>query len=60
VTLLADANRSYDVLVIRTNTALPYTSVFIELQPAYWDADSEGRLRDRMEQERLQKTVRPR
>lgn len=59
-TLLADANRSYDVLVIRTNTALPYTSVFIELQPAYWDADSEGRLRDRMEQERLQKTVRPR
>mgnify|MGYP000075281304 FL=1 len=59
LTLLADANRSFDVLVIRTNTALPYTSVFLELQPAYWDADSEGRLRDRIEQERLQKTVRP-
>lgn len=60
LTLLADANRSFDVLVIRTNTALPYTSVFLELQPAYWDADSEGRLRDHIEQERLQKTVRDR
>lgn len=59
LTLLEDANRSFDVLVIRTQTALPYSSVFLELQPGYWDAESESRLRARIEQERMQKLVRP-
>ncbi len=59
LTLLDDANRSFDVLVIRTTTALPYTSVFLELQPGYWDVDSETRLRERIERERMQKIVRP-
>ena len=59
LTLLEDANRSFDVLVIRTSTALPYSSVFLELQPGYWDADSENRLRERIERERTQKIVRP-
>jgi D-ribose pyranose/furanose isomerase RbsD len=60
LTLLEDANRSFDVLVIRTTTALPYSSVFLELQPGYWDVDSETRLREKMERERMQKIVRPR
>jgi D-ribose pyranose/furanose isomerase RbsD len=59
LTLLESANRSFDVLVIRTPTALPYSSVFLELQPGYWDVDSEMRLRDRIRQEQLQKIVRP-
>ena len=59
LSLLEDANRSFDVLVIRTPTALPYTSVFLELQPGYWDVDSETRLRERIERERMQKMVRP-
>ncbi len=59
LTLLEDANRSFDVLVIRTPTALPYSSVFIELQPGYWDVDSEIRLRERIRQEQIQKIVRP-
>jgi D-ribose pyranose/furanose isomerase RbsD len=59
LTLLEDVTRSFDVLVIRTSTALPYSSVFIELQPGYWDVDSETRLRDRIERERIQKIVRP-
>ena len=59
LTLLEDANRSFDVLVIRTQTALPYSSVFLELRPGYWDADSESRLRDRIERERMQRLVRP-
>lgn len=59
LTLLEDANRSFDVLVIRTETALPYSSVFLELKPGYWDADSESRLRERIEQERMQRLVRP-
>ncbi len=59
LTLLEDANRSFDVLVIRTQTALPYSSVFLELRPGYWDANSESRLRERIEQERMQRLVRP-
>jgi D-ribose pyranose/furanose isomerase RbsD len=59
LTLLEDASGSFDVLVIRTPTALPYSSVFLELQPGYWDVDSENRLREKIERERLQKIVRP-
>ncbi len=59
LTLLEDASESFNVLVIRTPTALPYTSVFIELQPGYWDAESEARLRDRMSRERMDKLARP-
>jgi len=59
ITLMEDANRRFDVLVIRTNTALPYSSIFLELKPGYWDVDSENRLRERIERERTQKLVRP-
>ena len=59
LTLMEDASRSFDVLVIRTQSALPYSSVFLELRPGYWDADSESRLRERIEQERMQRLVRP-
>lgn len=59
LTLLEDANRSFDVLVIRTQSALPYSSVFLELQPGYWDEASESRLRDRIARERMQRLVRP-
>lgn len=55
LTLMADANRSFEVLVIRTTTALPYTSVFIELEPGYWDAESESRLRERIHRERMER-----
>jgi D-ribose pyranose/furanose isomerase RbsD len=59
LTLLEDANRNFEVLVIRTPTALPYSSVFLELQPGYWDAESETRLRERIERERLDRLRRP-
>ncbi|MBC8125538.1 MAG: hypothetical protein H8M99_00110 [Gloeobacteraceae cyanobacterium ES-bin-144] len=59
VTLVADSNRSFEVLVIRTQTALPYSSVFLELKPGYWDAESESRLREKINRERMQKLVRP-
>jgi len=59
LTLLEDANRSFDVLVIRTQTPLPYASVFLELKPGYWDADSEARLRERIAHERMHRLVRP-
>ena len=59
LTLMEDASKSFDVLIIRTPTALPYSSMFLELQPGYWDVDSETRLRDKIERERIQKIVRP-
>lgn len=59
ITLLQDANRSFDVLVIRTTTALPYTSVFMELEPGYWDSEAETRLRERISRERMERLVRP-
>ena len=59
LTLLEDASRSFNVLVIRTPTTLPYTSVFIELTPGYWDAESEMRLRERISHERMDKLARP-
>lgn len=55
LTLIESAQSSFDVLVIRTNTALPYTSVFLELQPGYWDAESEKQLRQRISRERMEK-----
>lgn len=58
--LLEDANRSFNVLVVRTPTALPYSSVFLELQPGYWDAESEARLRERIERERAERIERER
>jgi L-fucose mutarotase/ribose pyranase (RbsD/FucU family) len=57
--LLEDANRTFEILVIRTVSALPYTSVFLELQPGYWDSDSENRLRERIARERMEKLARP-
>lgn len=51
ITLMNDAQKSFDVLVLRTTTALPYSSVFLELQPGYWDGESEARLRARMRSE---------
>ncbi|MGV3763379.1 RbsD/FucU domain-containing protein [Parapedobacter sp.] len=35
----------FGVLVIKTETTIPYSSVFIELDCAYWDAEREQRLR---------------
>jgi len=59
LTLMEDTNKTFEVLVIRTNTALPYTSVFMELQPGYWNSDSESALREKLERQRMEKLARP-
>ncbi|MFY7818319.1 MAG: RbsD/FucU domain-containing protein [Akkermansiaceae bacterium] len=56
MSLISDANRSFEVLIIRTTSALPYSSVFLELQPGYWDAESEQQLRARIDEERTLKS----
>ncbi|NED82992.1 hypothetical protein G3I76_23195 [Streptomyces sp. SID11233] len=49
---LDDAGREFNVIVLKTDLTLPYTSVFFELDAKYWDDDREADLRKRMEQAR--------
>jgi tRNA U34 5-carboxymethylaminomethyl modifying enzyme MnmG/GidA len=46
--LITDAQKNYRILVIKTTTSLPYTSVFLELESGYWDGVSETALRKRL------------
>ena len=45
---LDEAGRSFNVLIIKTNMTLPYTSVFFELRAAYWSDEAEQRMRQSM------------
>ena len=45
---LDKAAAAFDVLVLKTDLALPYTSVFISLECGYWSDEAERRLRDAM------------
>jgi hypothetical protein len=42
---LEEAGKSFNVLIVKTNMTLPYTSVFFELRAAYWSDEAEHRLR---------------
>ncbi len=42
---LREAQNHYKILLLKTPTTLPYSSVFIELDSGYWDGDSETQLR---------------
>ncbi len=46
--LLQGTSSSYAVLVIKTQTSLPYSAVFIELDSGYWDGDAERELRQQL------------
>jgi hypothetical protein len=45
---LDEAARIFNVLIIKTSLTLPYTSVFLQLDCAYWGTDAEQRLRQSM------------
>ncbi|MFC0016566.1 RbsD/FucU domain-containing protein [Roseibacillus persicicus] len=47
--VLEDDSKIFAVLVIKTKTALPYSSIFIELDSGFWDQKSEEQLRKKME-----------
>ena len=42
---LDEAGRLFRVLILKSTLAIPYTSVFLELDCGYWSADAEKRLR---------------
>ena len=42
---LDEVSRTFRVLILKTKQTLPYTSVFVELDCAYWSPEAERRLR---------------
>jgi L-fucose mutarotase/ribose pyranase (RbsD/FucU family) len=47
---LDQVSQTFRVLIIKTNMTLPYTTVFLQLDCAYWGPDAEKKLRERMAQ----------
>lgn len=45
---LAEASKLFNVVILKTEGTVAYSSVFIELDCAYWNADKEKALRDKM------------
>jgi len=45
---LDEVSRTFHVLIVKTNLTLPYTSVFLQLDCAYWPPEAERRLRTAM------------
>jgi hypothetical protein len=45
---MAQSSQNFHVLVLKTNLAVPYTSVFIRLNCKYWPTDAEMRMRAQM------------
>ena len=45
---LDQVSQVFNVLIIKTDLTIPYTSIFFELGCAYWPADAEERMRKAM------------
>ncbi len=45
---LDEASKLFNIVVLKTEAVLPYTSVFIELDCGYWNAEQENELRKRI------------
>jgi hypothetical protein len=45
---VSDAGKDFRVLVLKTNMAMPYTSVFLQLDCKYWGSEDEQKLRQAM------------
>jgi hypothetical protein len=45
-------SKAFRVLIVKTNMTLPYTSVFLQLDCAYWSSEAERQLRSRMARSR--------
>jgi hypothetical protein len=47
-TKLDQSSKLFKVLVLKTDELLPYTSVFLQLNCAYWNGDNEKKMREKM------------
>lgn len=48
--LVMDAAKNYNVLIVKTSTALPFSNIYIELDSGYWSTVEETALRQKMEE----------
>lgn len=48
ISRLDEAGKTFKVLLIKTPLTLPYTSIFLQLDCGYWNADAEKELRNAM------------
>jgi hypothetical protein len=46
ISKLDKTSQLFSVLILKTDMILPYTSIFLELDCAYWDAEKEQKMRD--------------
>jgi len=46
---LAEVSRNFNVVILKTNLTMAYTSTFFELDCKYWGSEKEKELRNRME-----------
>lgn len=46
-----ETGKTFKVLILKTTMAIPYTSVFLQLDCKYWSAESEQKLRQAMSSE---------
>jgi hypothetical protein len=46
---LDEAGKSYKLLILKTDSTLPYTSVFVRLECGYWSDSAEQRMRESLE-----------
>jgi hypothetical protein len=45
---LDQAGRAFKIVMVKTTLAVPYTSVFLELDCGYWKPDAEAKMREKM------------
>jgi len=43
-----EVGKTFNILILKTNLTIPYTSVFLQLDCKYWSADDEARMRAAM------------
>jgi hypothetical protein len=47
---LDEVSRMFNVIILKSNLTIPYTSTFFELDCKYWESDKEKALREKMKQ----------
>lgn len=45
---LDEASKLFKIVVLKTNETIPYTTVFLQLDCSYWNAEKEKQLREKM------------
>jgi len=48
ISRLDQAGKTFKIVMVKTTLAVPYTSVFLELDCGYWKPDAEAKMREKM------------